>query len=345
MWLLNSDFTELRSFTGADAVRSGATYAILSHVWQGNQERTFQDVQDLFHKRARNLPRDEQVFDKIRSCCLLAKKHGYDWVWIDTCCIDKTNSSELSEAINSMFEWYAKADVCYAFLQDIAADQDITESRWFERGWTLQELIMPASLLFVANSWSALGTKQDFANIVQEKTHVSSGILSNALGTEEASISQRMSWASSRQTTRREDRAYCLMGLFGVNMPTLYGEGDKAFYRLQEEILKTSTDHTIFAWGEHVPLGHLLDSAIRSPVDDPSKYYCSKHHLLADDVSRFTKASQHYRPITDSEAVNTAIRACTGSNLLFMTEVRFVLPLISSTQTNSVLFIRNKSRI
>jgi hypothetical protein len=184
---------------------------------------------------------------KIIYACEQAISDDYEYVWIDTCCIDKTSSAELSEAINSMFQWYQNAGVCYAYVEDVQLENFGT-SRWFTRGWTLQELLAPAEVIFFGSEWIRLGTKFDLANQITAVT----GIVEEALlyqdQLKKKSVAQRMSWASQRETTRLEDAAYCLLGIFGVNMPLLYGEGKNAFFRLQEEVLKSTVDQSLFSW-------------------------------------------------------------------------------------------------
>jgi hypothetical protein len=239
-------------------------YAILSHRW-GSNEIALQDV-DRIH----NCVGDG--YDKIRGACATAKAHGFDYIWIDTCCIDKTSSAELSEAINSMYRWYQLSAICYAYLSDVSADSSdqqikhFKESEWFMRGWTLQELVAPTVLIFLDREYQEIGTKSSLGSEITEITGIPIHILRGG-DIHSASIAQRMSWASKRKTTRTEDLAYCLMGIFDINMPMLYGEGEKAFARLQEEIIKTSDDHTIFAWKERgyskepfVPEGQLAPS-------------------------------------------------------------------------------------
>ncbi|RPD54186.1 HET-domain-containing protein [Lentinus tigrinus ALCF2SS1-7] len=265
MWLLSTDRAELHFFADPEDVEDG--YATLSHVWD-KEEQSFQDVQKIRKKCARNLtakgrnPRNF-VCEKIRRCCELAESHGYKWVWIDTCCIDKTSSAELSEAINSMFRYYALSSICYAYMRDVTpiafpdgspqtyyrARNHLGTSIWFGRGWTLQELVAPRFLLFLSESWTTLGTKADFADILEDDTGIPATVLRLEASYTEYSIAQRMSWYGKRETTRAEDEAYCLLGLFGVHIPPLYGEGRNAFRRLQEEIMKQSTDTTLFAWG------------------------------------------------------------------------------------------------
>ena len=176
--------------------------------------------------------------------------------WIDSCCIDKSSSAELSEAINSMYRWYSDAQVCYAFLFDVwdTSGQDPHElgsefrrSKWFTRGWTLQELLAPSTLVFFDRDWKDIGTKSSLKDLLESITGVKEEHLFDC---RKASVAQKMSWAAIRETTRVEDQAYCLMGLFQVNMPPLYGEGERAFLRLQSEILRTSDDASIFAWSD-----------------------------------------------------------------------------------------------
>lgn len=197
-------------------------------------------------------------YQKIQNACKLAINDGIDYLWVDTCCINKESSAELTEAINSMYPWYKAAAVCYAFLSDvdgIAVDEDvmyqkISSSVWFERGWTLQELLAPQQVVFYNRQWEFFGTKQTLSKLLTARTGIDEDVL-NGEPLSTRSIAQRMSWASQRVTTRDEDKAYCLLGIFDVNMPMLYGEGEKAFLRLQEQIIKQSDDHTIFAWPIH----------------------------------------------------------------------------------------------
>ena len=208
-------------------------YAILSHTW-GKEEVSFQDFQSPTAKCMVG-------HSKIIGCCDEARAAGLTYVWIDTCCIDKTSSSKLSEAINSMYVWYEIAEVCYAHLADLPGSIDgkasplasaaFTRSRWFTRGWTLQELLAPSNVVFYSQDWAMIGTKSSLRNEISKITSIPVEVLSKD-SRFEASIAMRMSWASKRYTTRIEDMAYSLMGIFGVNMPLLYGEGHNAFARL-----------------------------------------------------------------------------------------------------------------
>ena len=186
-----------------------------------------------------------------------------DWVWIDTCCIDKKSSAELSEAINSMFRWYEKCAVCYAYLSSVDAvpwsiqGQQFWQSPWFTRGWTLQELIAPTWVYFLDRQWNIIGEKTELAPILSPITGIGEAYLNlshkiRSISLKKTSIATKMSWISKRKTSRLEDMAYCLLGIFDINMPLLYGEGRKAFMRLQLEIIKKSDDESIFAWKSSV---------------------------------------------------------------------------------------------
>lgn len=252
MRLLDAALLELKEFTDNEI----PAYAILSHTWE-KEEVSFQDMQS---DRAKS----KAGYSKIVGSCEQARSHRLQYIWIDACCIDKTSSTELTEAINSMYQWYQNAQVCFAYMSDVPSEGDIlsegssfSKSRWFTRGWTLQELIAPSVVVFYSKDWRKLGVKTserdgDVRNInMKRKISAITGVDVEVLAgrdPQSMSIAKRMSWASARMTTRKEDIAYCLMGLFGVNMPLLYGEGERAFVRLQEEIMKASDDHSLFAW-------------------------------------------------------------------------------------------------
>jgi hypothetical protein len=247
MRLLNTKTLQLKEFVEDS---SKLRYAILSHRW-GEEEISFQDITSQDPRI-----RTKKGYGKIENCCAQARKSGLEWVWIDTCCIDKSSSAELSEAINSMYRWYQTAAICYAYLADVTylpfdveKTQDaFRESEWFSRGWTLQELVAPRILRFFDKAWTHFGTKRSFGSEIFEITGISIDVLAGFEPPQTRSVAERMSWAAWRQTTRVEDEAYCLLGIFGVNMPLLYGEGHRAFQRLQHEILKQEEDYTILAW-------------------------------------------------------------------------------------------------
>lgn len=228
---------EIKEFSESETPR----YAILSHTWEQG-EVTLQDMEGNLARA-----REKEGFDKIEKCGLLAWHMGYEWIWIDTFCIDKTSSAELSEAINSMYKWYEQAGICFAYLADVP-QKEMKDSRWFTRGWTLQELIAPANLEFFDAMWTRLGSKEDHLQVISDCTSIPPSLFSGESDVDDFCIAQKMSWAANRSTSRIEDRAYSLLGLFGVHIPLIYGEGENAFVRLQEEIMRVTDDHTLFAW-------------------------------------------------------------------------------------------------
>ncbi|KAL0942804.1 het domain protein [Colletotrichum truncatum] len=244
MWLINVQTLQLEEHFNPDV-----PFAILSHTW-GAEEVSFQEFKAL----------DESLwakagFSKIIETCRLAKSLELPYAWIDTCCINKTSSAELSEAINSMFRWYQSSSICFAYLADLH-DEDHSDtflenfkaSRWFTRGWTLQELIAPSMVTFYNASWKLLGSKQTLAGTLTSITGIDGTVLEKKVSLRKIPVGTRMSWASNRQTTRVEDLAYCLLGIFDINMPLLYGEGEKAFARLQSEIMQETNDLSLLAW-------------------------------------------------------------------------------------------------
>ncbi|KAK4448950.1 heterokaryon incompatibility protein-domain-containing protein [Podospora aff. communis PSN243] len=354
MRLINTKTLQLKEFWGNDIPR----YAILSHTWE-EEEVTFQQLTQLSREEVAKF----KGFKKIERTCQLADRSGIKWAWVDTCCIDKSSSAELTEAINSMFRWYQESAVCFAYLSDLknnrrkekewkvkdreqgapkggqweekgasekswegegkkweanqesedwakeskeqnkekdaesrAGGSDASSStsdgltwrqrvdkfascRWFTRGWTLQELIAPRRLGFYNQDWVFEGEKDKLSSELAEITRISKRVLTNAALLSTIPVAQRMSWAANRQTTRAEDMAYCLLGLFGVQIPMLYGEGTKAFIRLQEEIIKESNDLSLFAWQAKVTSQKHLGILALSPKDFAE---CAKIELWDD---------------------------------------------------------------
>jgi len=219
-------------------------YAILSHRWEAG-EVTFKDLTDGTSK-------GKAGYGKIQFCGEQARHDKLEYFWVDTCCIDKSSSAELSEAINSMFRWYREAARCYVYLSDVSkADQKASDtsagcswesafraSKWFTRGWTLQELLAPRLVEFYSREGKSLGDKRTLEQQIHEITRVPAlALRENCLS--HFDVNERFSWAKSRQTTRGEDKAYSLFGIFDVQMPLLYGEGAvKAFQRLREVVDK-----------------------------------------------------------------------------------------------------------
>jgi hypothetical protein len=164
-----------------------------------------------------------------------------------------------------MFQWYKAAAVCYVALRDLDSDcvyaKELPRCRWFSRGWTLQELLAPEHVQFYDCTWVYIGNKETLAGLISAITGIPKAYLVE--GTlASASVAMKMSWAARRETKRSEDRAYSLLGIFDVNMPLIYGEGMKAFRRLQEEIIKRSNDLTIFAWEALADNRHRLVSLL-----------------------------------------------------------------------------------
>lgn len=274
-------------------------YAILSHRWR-DDEVSFKDLREKRRTTGTG-------YSKVVKCCQFAKSRGFSWVWIDTwcaffhmirqtppiranhisSCIDKRSSSELSEALNSMFRWYTSARECYAFLDDVTLhpnDVDLLQvlrrSDWFTRGWTLQELIAPKAVVFVSAEWTVIGRKsrkatddmrrgnrgaqsysvrgdwrsdQWYPETMLAALHTLTRIPRDVLLDQRShlhlqSVAEKMSWVGSRRTTRIEDQAYCVLGLFYITLAPLYGEGLRAFDRLQAKIMERVSDETIFAW-------------------------------------------------------------------------------------------------
>lgn len=267
MRLLDVHTKSLEAFIGDKVPK----YAILSHTW-GEEEVSLQDLE-------RNDCVDMLGYAKVDGCCRLAAGRDLRYVWVDTCSIDKTSSAELSEAMNSMFRWYQQSEICYVYLSDVAPGEDpylkhsaFRRSRWFTRGWTLQELLAPHAVQFFDMTWQDIGIHYDRFGDYGDSMHedrlkigllhditkidrkaLASGFISNH------TVAEKLSWAAGRSTTRVEDTAYCLLGLVGVNMPLLYGEGTKAFIRLQEHIMSSSDDHSLLTWGLGLPSGDYFE--------------------------------------------------------------------------------------
>jgi hypothetical protein len=234
----NSDgeFSLTKDFVGDEIPE----YTILSHTWGADTEEvTYRDLVDGTRK-------NKVGYEKIRFCGEQARRDGLHNFWVDTCCINQSSDRELSEAINSMFRWYRKAAKCYVYLTDVSTNDQIDlslqpwkaafrNSRWFTRGWTLQELIAPPSVEFFCSNGNRLGDKKS----LEGQLHKITGIPISALQgspLSEFSFDERISWAQIRETKREEDKAYSLLGILDISMPVIYGEGKaNAFRRLNRE--------------------------------------------------------------------------------------------------------------
>jgi KaiC/GvpD/RAD55 family RecA-like ATPase len=229
------------------------SYAILSHTWKEDQEVTFADLQYVGNVENITAQHDEG-YRKIRFCAQQAKRDNLEYFWIDSCCIDKSNHAELSKAINSMFRWYQNADKCYVYLADVengSEDSDelvrrwkpnFKKSRWFTRGWTLQELLAPKTVEFYSADAVRLGDKISLRQTISEITGIPEPALTGS-SLFVFNIDERFSWAANRHTTHEEDEAYCLLGIFGIHLPLIYGEGkENAHKRLRREIRQFQDD-------------------------------------------------------------------------------------------------------
>lgn len=234
----------LRVFIGSDL----PAYAVLSHTWGADSEEvSFQDIEAGTGK-------SKAGYHKIQFCAEQATADGLRYFWVDTCCIDKKNAVELSEAINSMFRWYEKAARCYVYLPDVsianyAGDPHLSrstwepafrQSRWFTRGWTLQELIAPTVVEFFTLEGNRLGSKSSLGTLIHEITGIAEKVLAGG-ALSDFSVNERMSWAAQRNTKLEEDEIYSLLGLFDISMPLIYGEGkERAAKRFEKEIEESS---------------------------------------------------------------------------------------------------------
>lgn len=321
-------------------------YGILSHCWGDPKEEVqFKEMDALIRMGGpvRKKLRQRSGYQKIHKSCEQAWKDGLAWLWVDTCCINKESSAELSEALNSMFRWYEDSARCYVFLHDLDAKNIPTTSnekmfpnssgwpKWFSRGWTLQELVAPNVVHFFNKAWQYIGDKKNHAQTISSITQIPSRILRHGLDAHRPSAAQIMSWAADRKTTRTEDRAYSLMGLFGVHMPMLYGEGKNAFRRLQLEIIRMANDHSIFAWDRK-------DNGWSGSVlaDDPS-FFRDCHDIINMEPDEYLAALKGVVPDSELSAVNEeSIRTYTVTNA----GIRIRLPLQRCRGSRSVFEAR-----
>ncbi|XP_014553192.1 hypothetical protein COCVIDRAFT_29563, partial [Bipolaris victoriae FI3] len=251
-------------------------YAILSHTWGADgDEVTFADLQAGGGKT-------KPGYKKIVFCGEQARRDSLQYFWIDTCCIDKANKAELAFSIRSMFRWYRDAARCYVYLSDVwkrkrkACDRAarlswepaFRSSRWFKRGWTLQELLAPAIVEFFSQEGESLGSKTSLQTMIHEITSIPSEVL-NGAPLSRFIINERLRWAEGRKTRRDEDKAYCLQGILDVELAPLYGEGEAgAFKRLIDEVDKLERC--------------IQDIRQTDPCDDKKRIEDTKGGLLAD---------------------------------------------------------------
>ena len=324
-------------------------YAILSHRW-GDHEVLFTDM-------STGIPADTEGWSKIKESCKLAKSRGIDWIWIDTCCIDKWSNTELSEDLNLMYTYYARAKECYAYLSDVAwtpkgsggrltREGTGEKSEWFTRGWTLQELLAPGTpckgnddqpsitsgtMIFFDKDWKEIGAKADpdLCTEIAKHSRIRPEYITSPGTHQNASIAMKLSWAATRITEKLVDRIYSLLGVFDLQMPILYGEGEtNALMRLQLELIAQSDDQSIFAWmessryGEPDPCGMLATSLsdfsdsndiVNFPIKDKEKpLYGMTKEGLAFRVFNGGKAMHNLEGRSNSSK-ETVMLACSKS--------------------------------
>lgn len=244
--------TDVGAFSVSEHVHMDETppYAILSHMWSVREDEvTFQDIVDGTGK-------EKPGYSKICFCARQAQRDGLAYFWVDTCCVDRSSSAELSEAVNSVFRWFQNAKSCYVYLSDVSFEKhtsnsrSLRESRWFTRGWTLPELLAPKVVQFFTTDGKFIGDKISMVTEIHNITGIPISALQGA-PLSDFSIDERMSWAKERRTKREEDAAYALLGLFNVYMPLIYGEGaENALSRLRNEIILRNGGDVHQIWGD-----------------------------------------------------------------------------------------------
>lgn len=343
MWLIHVETRRLEEFVGLEV----PPYAILSHTWVTGQEITFQEMRDFSGLNPTVSSKDG--WQKIDKTCRQAARDGLKYAWIDTCCIDKSSSAELSEAINSMFRWYKRAVICYVFLPDLTRfpgsedegelQASIEHCRWFTRSWTLQELIAPMHINFYNQDWEFCFTKAMASKVLAHITGIDVDILNHKKDLSTASVAQKMSWAGTRQSTRIEDVAYSLLGIFGIHMPMLYGEEERAFLRLQTEIISSCPDPSILAW--MLPMENPEDNP-KDPGDSYSGVIASSP-LAFRDCAQVTSLSD--QSLFDFDMSNRGIRLRAQFGLLPLGKAKgscLVLPVCRFQ--NEVYGVRLRNR-
>ncbi|PQE03465.1 Vegetative incompatibility HET-E-1 protein [Rutstroemia sp. NJR-2017a BBW] len=286
-------FTLTKDFIGDDRI---PPYAILSHTWgPDNEEITFEDI-------VNGTSEIKPGYEKIRFCGEQARQDGLLYFWIDTCCINKSNDAELSRSINSMFRWYRNAKRCYVYLSDVSRcsvgghhkctprlwELDFRKSRWFTRGWTLQELLAPASVEFFSREHKRLGDKISFMTQICEITNIPH-IALQGYPLSQFSVEERLRWIQHRQTKLEEDKVYSLLGIFDVYILPIYGEGlASAHARLLDEFHKMQKC--------------IKDLRLSDPRDDKKRIEDTKGGLLEDLYNWILENSEFRQWRNDQES-------------------------------------------
>lgn len=243
---------------------SDADYAILSHRWASTEfeKLNFKKLKKFHHRPFESLMEDPkyQISGlKIKGAFTQARDRGLGYIWIDSCCIDRSNQVEVNKSIRSMFAWYRMARVCFSYLSDVEwsiddnlkSEKAFKESEWFGRAWTLQELLAPSIMHLFACDWQSIGTREALSSSIQEASGIDAKHLEKFNPhSHKASIARKLSWLANRRATEEEDKVYCLFGILNVSIDPRYGEGlEEAFLRLQERLIQTPySDESLFAW-------------------------------------------------------------------------------------------------
>lgn len=244
MWLINTSTLELHEFS-----RSTPSYATFSYVTDEN-EASFEDLAQAQKDRCKD------SIKIIERACDQARIAGYEWLWNHAACVDKRSCAAQSEAINSLPRIYRDCEHSIVYLEDLYHDQFEDEQigerlaacRWIKNIWAIPQIVFPREVYFYSSDWSQIGTKRSLLPHLSSIIGIDQPALEHWGCLEDYSIARRMSWASEMTAFRTEDLAYALLGLFDVGMPIIYGEGGKAFLKLQEEIIRDTDDFSLLAW-------------------------------------------------------------------------------------------------
>jgi hypothetical protein len=264
MRLINVKTKQLRELSKEE--KGPEKYAILSHT--SGRSETEVSVEDLTNfesktEEAKAKVQGKEGWWKIFKACQKAISDGHEWLWADSCCIDRSIPEEWSNSVKSMFDLYKEAAVCYAFLEDVAKFTDDTKpkssyrfnedhfkrSEWFTQLWTLQALIVPRKVKFFDKRFSSIGTRRTLRSVISDATGIDEHVLKGTKSLNDVSVATRISWAAIRPTAKEKDMIYCLMGILGVMINVDAGhDADQAFFELQRKVRDTVHDQSLFAW-------------------------------------------------------------------------------------------------
>ncbi|KAF5349019.1 hypothetical protein D9758_012675 [Tetrapyrgos nigripes] len=317
--LVNTHTCRLVDFSENDPT---PPYAILSHRWILGEEVNYQDYLESRPKTKKKLG-----YQKIRRACREARTDNFDYIWIDTICINQGNHDEVARNINGMYSFYKHSGVCYAYLTDVYKLNDgsadliarMWRSGWFQRGWTLQELVAPRTVVFFSAGWEAIGCRRLLKFGISRLTGIPAAVLDGSRPIEDVDMKERMTWCAGRKTTRPPDLAYCLMGILGVSVTPDYSEDARtAFKRLQSALVQSYPDRFMEFKGDDIYimlLSQNMRTRVQSSYSDSSTvtsvhYTTSSTSLDKDSLSppkfalrRFTRL--FYGVISTSASSNS----------------------------------------